>query len=1324
MSTTIESLELEILSNSQNAVKGIDALTQSLNKLKNATKGLGLSSVAKGMRNLGGATEKVANTNKKAAGAFTDLYHKMKTGIGVIKKVGSTIYSAIEKSSEYNEVINLFSVSLGQYATEAGKYAESVSDIMGIDPSEWMRAQGVFMTLATGFGVAGDRAYKMSEQLTQLGYDIASFQNISVEEAMQKLQSGISGELEPLRRIGYDLSQAKLEATALELGIDKAVSSMTQAEKAQLRYYAIMTQVTQQQGDMARTLDDPANQMRVFKAQVSIAAREIGSVFIPALQAIIPYATAVAKVIGSVASIIAGLFGYEKPIVEDKGIEVMVSGTEDMSEALDESQESAKKLKSYMLGFDELNVINPNTDTSNTEGLLGGLDFELPEYDFMGNLGESKVAEIVEDMKEWLGITGEINSWSDLFETRLGKILTAVGAIGTALGAWKLAKGFTNAFSTISSLFGKKSKGGVLGGSSGMSPTKALKAMGSIGIIVGGVITMVGVLGLLTKIPGFNETIKDGMGSLGIVFKDMLPLLPSLALFCAGAVVLGKVKVSTVAKGMANAAIVIGGTEVLITAIGALMSIPHFSDFLATGVESLQTAFDGLYEIATPIGLLSGLLVTLGFATPAVTGAGVAGFAIVIGGLEAILVALGALKQIPGFDWIVNEGGEVLVKLGHTLGDFAGSIVGGFMEGVSASFPVVGEHLAGFMTNAKPFFEGLGSIDSSSVDAAKNLASMILVLTGASLLDALTSWFTGDNSFAKFGEDLASFAPNLVKYSETVKDIDADAIEASSNAAKTIMEFANNVPNEGGVAAWFAGENNIDVFGEKLPKFGEGIMKYAKSVEGLDADVVINSANAAKAIVEMADNIPNEGGVASWFAGENNIDEFGEKLPAFGECIVKYADSVKGLDASVVENSARAAKAVVEIASNVPNEGGVASWFAGENNIDTFGEKLPSFGKSMVAFANSIKGLDADVVANSANAAKSIVAIAEDVPNQGGVASWFAGENNIDVFGEKLPSFGKSIKEYADNVKGMDLNVVTNSSNAAKVLSEMANNLPNHGGVASWFAGDNNIDDFGKKLPSFGKDIKAYADYVKGMDGEVVTNSANAAKVLSEMAANLPNQGGVASWFAGDNGIDAFGKRLAIFGQSFKVYYMYIKDMTWSQINNITECLNDILDFAIRVRDNSNCFDKVNGLTTSFLALGSAIRALPETKTVTVWVNQITTSTVLGDSKTKSNVPLFASGGFPEQGQMFIAREAGAEMVGNIGRKTAVVNNDQIVASISGGVAEANEEQNALLREQNSLLRALLDKESGVYLDGKHLTNSVEKYQRERGRVLITGGVV
>ena len=517
MSTTIESLELEIISSSKSAESGIDALTASLEKLKNATKdGLGLDAVAEQIQNVGDATNKAKGSIDKSALSTVNLYAKLKMAATMIKSVGKKIGKAIEESNDYTENLNLFGVAMGQYADGAKRYAENVEELMGIDPSEWMRNQGIFMTLGTGFGVASDKAAEMSQNLTQLGYDLSSFFNISTEDAMLKLQSGLSGELEPLRRLGYDLSQAKLEATAAALGIDKAVSSMTQAEKAQLRYYAIMTQVTEVHGDMSRTLENPANQLRVFKAQVTQAARAIGNIFIPMLNAILPYAIAVAKVIRIVANEIASLFGFEIPDLDDV-TQAAASNTDALSQNLEESQKEAKKLKSYMLGFDELNVLNTNEDES-TSDILSQFDFELPTYDFIGALAESRVSQIVKDMKEWLGITEDIDSWSELLNTRLGTILKVVGEIALGLLLWKLEKGFID----------------------GISMMKTLLSTPSYAITIGATIAIVG---FTIAFDGMEDAIKNGLD--GMNFGETL--VGSL-LSVGGSAVLGASLAKWIAK--------------------------------------------------------------------------------------------------------------------------------------------------------------------------------------------------------------------------------------------------------------------------------------------------------------------------------------------------------------------------------------------------------------------------------------------------------------------------------------------------------------------------------------------------------------------------------------------------------------------------------------------------------------------------------------------------------------------------------------------------------------------------------------------------------
>ena len=386
------------------------------------------------------SNEKLQTSNKKTSLSFVNLLAKFTATFMALKKGVSTIMGFIKQSSTYTENMNLFTVAMGQYADGAKEYAERVGGLMGIDPGEWARSQGVFMTLATGFVVAGDRASVMSQQLTQLGYDISSFYNISVEDAITKLQSGLSGELEPLRRLGYDLSQAKLEATALSLGIDKSVSSMTQAEKAELRYHAILNQVTTSHGDMARTIASPANQLRILKAQVEQAGRAIGNIFIPVLTKVLPYLSAFFQAVKSIADLIASLVGYEPPEFDNTGMDGLVSGAEEVTEGLDKATEAAKKLKSYTMGFDELNVIDPDSGDSDDSGdaLNGeGFEFDLTTYDFLKNLEESPIAKITEKMKEWLGITDEVDTWSELMGTRFGTILETVGAIAIGILAWK-----------------------------------------------------------------------------------------------------------------------------------------------------------------------------------------------------------------------------------------------------------------------------------------------------------------------------------------------------------------------------------------------------------------------------------------------------------------------------------------------------------------------------------------------------------------------------------------------------------------------------------------------------------------------------------------------------------------------------------------------------------------------------------------------------------------------------------------------------------------------------------------------------------------------
>lgn len=439
----------------------IDRFTQQMTALAAAMKPFademqkvsnGFSAFPSKIQKLITSTEKYNASARKATsttGKFTSGLKALNVAAVAItfRKIGHFIAQAVTESNKYQEDLNLFTVALGQYAAEAQNYAEKVSDVMGIDPAQWLRNQGVFNTLLTGFGDTAERAQLMSQNLTQLGYDISSFFNISIEDAMQKLQSGISGELEPLRRLGYDLSQARLEQTALNLGIKESVANMTQAEKAELRYYAIMTQVTTAQGDMARTLEAPANQLRILQAQLTQAARAIGNIFIPALDAILPYAIAVVQVIREIANALANLAGFKLTEVDYSGVNSAAVGAGSLADNLDDAAGAAKKLKQYTAGFDELNVFAPNTGSGSGAGAggAGGFDFDLPTYDFLGDAVQTRIGEIKKMIEDTLA---EITTIVSGFMLAVGAILVVTG-VNIPLGVGLMAAGAVGLAATV-----------------------------------------------------------------------------------------------------------------------------------------------------------------------------------------------------------------------------------------------------------------------------------------------------------------------------------------------------------------------------------------------------------------------------------------------------------------------------------------------------------------------------------------------------------------------------------------------------------------------------------------------------------------------------------------------------------------------------------------------------------------------------------------------------------------------------------------------------------------------------------------------------------
>lgn len=812
MSATIEQLELEIQSNSTSAVGGIDALSESLRRLKAATApvskgGVGLGALSNSLKKfsqsvsgLTGLTlareqvqglvdalkplesvqksgfnslasgldklvkiapqidtvteslkktdldsfadqcnrvataitplatqmEKVAagfsafpakiqrllkgNTNLAASNtvlgkSYVNLAAKISAAYIGLKSITSVIAGWITASNSYIENLNLFNVSMGQYAEEARNYAEQVGEVMGINPGEWMRNQGVFMTITEGFGVASDRAYTMSKNLTQLTYDLASFFNISTSDAFQKLESGISGELEPLRRLGYDLSVARLQQEAYNLGIEKSVTAMTQAEKAELRYYAIMTQVTNAQGDMARTLEAPANQLRILQAQVEQATRALGNLFLPILKAILPYAIALAKAIRMVAEIIAGFFGVSIPEF-DMGTDAIggvASGAGEAADGLGDASKKAKELKNALLGIDELNVISPPGDSSGGAGGAGGigggggLGFELPTYDFIADAVNEQVDKIMAKIQPFL----------DWVRENIDEILAGVLAIGAAFLAWRIAKGVQDFLRWLSTM-------------------KGFNITGSIAFKIAG-------LGLfLDAWNTMKEAIQDIMAN-GPNFTNVTKLISGFAEALGAAFLLfGNIK-------MAGAMLVISGLTGIVSAI---------SDMVNNGVN-----WDNALFLVKNLGLfLSGLGMLTGNTKLAGIGLIISGATLIVDNLKGFLeairtgdwsnvnmveVAAGALMLVGGFILTLKKldalkdsanAGQAAKQALETVTDTTSKIDTTVSTGLSPKLTSLAKNL------------GLGLVVIAEVTAAALLIVGAIALLGMELEQVGIAW--------------------------------------------------------------------------------------------------------------------------------------------------------------------------------------------------------------------------------------------------------------------------------------------------------------------------------------------------------------------------------------------------------------------------------------------------------------------------------------------------------------------------------------------------------------------------------------------------------
>ena len=358
------------------------------------------------------STTSFSSANHKASSSLSGLASQLEAikkraaQLVSLKSIATYLATAVTKFNDFYEATDLFNNAMGELSGQATELIGKMESLLGIDPTEAMTNIATIQSLATSFGLASDKAYILSKNLTQLAYDESSYWNKDTATTFTAISSAISGELEPIRRLGVDLSQARLQQELLALGFNKQVSTLSQADKAVLRYIAIMKQTTNIQGNLAQTISSPANMVRMLKSEISQLAKAVGQLLYPAFKAILPVLIAAVDLIKEFVVSLASVFGQKIEFTDFSKTQKDIGGVTDaMDDTTDATKAAAKAAKDYTMGFDELNIIDPSQNSGSSGsgggGAAGNLlgDVDLSQYDMFKDYAGSAVDEIKAKLK-------------------------------------------------------------------------------------------------------------------------------------------------------------------------------------------------------------------------------------------------------------------------------------------------------------------------------------------------------------------------------------------------------------------------------------------------------------------------------------------------------------------------------------------------------------------------------------------------------------------------------------------------------------------------------------------------------------------------------------------------------------------------------------------------------------------------------------------------------------------------------------------------------------------------------------------------------------
>lgn len=1193
----------------------IDKFTQQMKDLASAMKPFademnkvssGFSAFPSRIQRLITSTEQYNGTVRRAT-TSTNAWSSALKGLSfavVYRAATKLISNAILKASDYQETLAMFQVSMGEYAEEAYNYAQRVNEVMGINPAEWMKNQGVFQSIITGFGVAGDKAAIMSKNLTQLGYDLSAFYNLSFEETMQKVRSGISGELEPLRNLGYDLSAARLqqemddlseaaknlsvdlsdtylEQERVNLGINKSVSSMNQAEKAQLRYHAMMTQLTTVQGAMARELDSPINQLRILRSQLEQASQAFGNLFIPILNKVLPPLIAVASALRQIISAIANLFNIKIADSVDwgKSFNTAAGATGDISDNMGSAAGSAKELKRYLAGFDELNVLPDQSSSGSGSGASGGgglLDLNPEDYDFLGGA-------ITEAVDAWKQKLQPAVDWITSHLKEIGEIAEGIAAIFLA---WKISESLIRGIDTLSGFF------------------KNISKVGSLTL---------GGIGLIADLNEFMKALKD-IQENGANFSNVSKLISEFA---------GMVGDIALWEGKYN----IAGALKLVQ--GVVKIVSAIKDIADNGVNwgNANNAISGLTTVAIGIGFFTKRL-------------DVSGWAMAIQGLSSVITEIAAnWETIKKGDWSGVDKATLLIG--------AIQIMGGIATALDLFSKLKGISNAGSAAKSV----------SQTAEAAGNLGESI-----------------GGNLSPK----MLSLAKNIGLGVGILAEVAAGAIIFVGAIAvlgwelSKVGEAWQPVIGNAGTVATAVGVGTVLMA-------AIGVACYALGAAG--ATVALNVGIGTAILLEL--------GVATalflaeiWGVGKG-LDEIGkawEPVLNNGEDIATAIGIGTGLLVGIGVVTAALGAATVGTAGLLPLAIGLGTAILVE-----LAAAFILFTKSLVAVADELND----------NLAPSMRDLNGTLPQL------TSDTHDFTVFMTNLAS---EISNYTDSMGSITWDSIV-------------------GGFRKLFAG-NPIRDFADKVGAVASDASVLNEKLTTANGELETAVTLLTDYITFMTTmkQLTGDAGTIELSTGifTNLKDAGSKLVT----GFSVGMVAEKPKLTAAFNDILAAQNTFANRFLNVWTSlwssvsisfagywnnvlGNMATGLNSIVYATNTIISAVNALMRTIGYTGGISAIPTV----------SIPRYADGGFVDQGQLFIAREAGAEMVGSIGRRTAVANNDQIVEGIATATREGNEDLiNALYAVAQQIIAEMRNQDNGGG-GGYDFDRAVRDAQRRNARM-------